>query len=55
MFGFLHVQVFDEREVQECQAFPSIACDSSGEEPTIVMLFVRKYLSSMHAAPNEDG
>ena len=29
--------------------------DSSGEETTIVMLFVRKYLSIKHAAPKEDG
>ena len=29
--------------------------DSSGEETTIEMLFVQKYLSSMHAAPEEGG
>ena len=31
------------------------AGDSSGEETTIAMLFVRKHLSSKDAAPKEDG
>ena len=32
-----------------------VDCDSSGEEPTTAMIFGRMNLSSMHAAPKEDG
>ena len=52
---FLREQVFDERGLGQVQAYRAPEGDSSGAEPTVKMLFVRKYLSSMHAAPEEDG
>ena len=46
---------FDERGVGEGQAHGSLACDSFGAEPTVMIIFGRKYLSIKHAAPKEDG
>ena len=53
MRGFLRVQVFDERWIQDCQAIREVECDSSGEEPTIVKVFVAMNLCSMQGAPKE--
>ena len=46
---------FDERGLGQVQAHGSLACDSSSAEATIAMILGRKNLSSMHAAPKEDG
>ena len=55
MFFFLRGQVFDARGLGQVQAIWAPEGDSSGEEPTIVKIFVRNNLSIMHAAPKEDG
>ena len=39
----------------EDEAVCPLVCVSAGAEVTIVIMFVGKYLSSMHAAPKEDG
>ena len=49
------MQVVDDRDLEEVQAHGSLDSDSAGAWPNVMMLFVRKYLSSMHAAPEEDG
>ena len=55
MHIFLREQVFDARGLGQVQADRAPEGDSSGEETTIAMIFVRMNLSSMHAAPKEDG
>ena len=47
--------VIEERGLGLGQALGTLDCDLAGAEATIVMMFGRKYLSSMHAAPEEDG
>ena len=46
---------YEERGLGEDEAVGPLVCDSAGAEVTIVIMFVGKYLSSMHAAPKEDG
>ena len=53
MFGWQ--VVIEERSLDQGQAYRALESDSSGEEPTIVKIFVRNNLSIMHAAPKEDG
>ena len=55
MFMFRHEQVFDARGLGEVQALRSLDCDSFGAELTVMMMFAGMHLSSMHAAPEEDG
>ena len=40
-----------QRVLGEGQTVGSLACDSSGAEPIIAMIFGRKYLSIKYAAP----
>ena len=53
--GFGRLLDFEERGLGEDQAVGPLVCDSAGAEVTIVIMFVGKYLSSMHAAPKSDG
>ena len=53
--GFGRQCYFEERGLGEDEAHGSLVCDLSGAEATIVIMFVGKYLSSMHAAPKSDG
>ena len=53
--SFLRFAIFEERGLGQVQAHGSLQCDSSGAEPTIVMLFGRNDLSIKDAAPKEDG
>ena len=55
VFGCRRLVLLDERGLEEVQAHGSLVCDSFGAELTIVRIFDRMYLSSMHAAPKEDG
>ena len=55
MYVFLREQVFDEGGLGQVQALRAPEGDSSGEETTRAMIFARMHLSSMHAAPKEDG
>ena len=55
VLGFSRQFYWVERVLEEGQALRALQCDSAGAEPTIVMIFGRMNLSSMHAAPKEDG
>ena len=51
VFGFGRLVLLDERGLEEVQAHGSLVCDSFGAELTVMRIFGRMYLSSMHAAP----